>query len=920
MGDSGDVGEVKLDAPAWDTWDDWGADAPAPTTLIDIPEPVREADVASPVVADADRPALAGAQEQAEKERQHKERAELERRERDRMAVSEQARSRGEPASVLVEAAEQLSADGRPELALANIVEALALDPDHLMGWFDRGVLERELGRPEAAQRAFESVLRLDASHGPAAANLAVLLDARGESETAAMWARRALLSVPTHEVLEDIIHRAEPEGDPFADLPAATPATAPAAETAPVPEPPVTPAAVPSQAPSLDATHGLPVARAIAPAEAPTAAPEPPVAAPVAPEPAVTAPAAMASAQPATPAPATPSVGATETATLDTLADEIADQIRAGDVEAAYRRVLPILTTDAAAHGRIWRLASNAMARLEFVDGAIAGFTHALALDRDAASGWYNLGVLHRRQRHIAEAATCFSTAVDLRPAYPKALAGAAETRLELGEVEPALDAWRKLLALEPAHESGVAFARLLVELGEGEGTVIASVPDLSATLPVGPELAREAITALGARTEREAVELRARAHTVRGEHVESVSAWRGLIEFDREDVTSWRGLLGALVAAGDEATAERCRLRITELEGAVVRPQVEAIELADLAAAEASAPEASAPEAVPTVDELVETLESNEELLDESTETTLSLASMSALPAPDVATPPSDPASAALAAVSPPEAPAPPVAPAAPPEFSVAAPSESSAEPEPPAEPRPQAAPESPASPTALPDLPAPATSTLTPPDTAAPPMPSNIDELLARPAEPVASPPARVPAQNEVRQVDLAAAALAATAAVARNDVGVADSGHVANSDAEWFNKGIGLLGINKFSGALGCFEKALSSLGSDPAMRIRILNSKGDTLYGLKRYADCILAYHEAYSLDMVNVSGRVLYNMGTAYAELGRYDDAINSFQNALPRGLDKVMQKRAQKQINICQKLKERRAAPHPVA
>ena len=41
-------------------------------------------------------------------------------------------------------------------------------------------------------------------------------------------------------------------------------------------------------------------------------------------------------------------------------------------------------------------------------------------------------------------------------------------------------------------------------------------------------------------------------------------------------------------------------------------------------------------------------------------------------------------------------------------------------------------------------------------------------------------------------------------------------------------------------------------------------------------------------------------------MGTAYAEMQRFNDAIKCFEQAIPRGLDKDQQKLAKEQIRRC--------------
>ena len=50
-----------------------------------------------------------------------------------------------------------------------------------------------------------------------------------------------------------------------------------------------------------------------------------------------------------------------------------------------------------------------------------------------------------------------------------------------------------------------------------------------------------------------------------------------------------------------------------------------------------------------------------------------------------------------------------------------------------------------------------------------------------------------------------------------------------------------------------------------------------------------------------------VRGETLYNMGTAYAEMERYKDAIKCFEQAIPRGLSEEAKRRAKRSDSALQ-------------
>ena len=123
-------------------------------------------------------------------------------------------------------------------------------------------------------------------------------------------------------------------------------------------------------------------------------------------------------------------------------------------------------------------------------------------------------------------------------------------------------------------------------------------------------------------------------------------------------------------------------------------------------------------------------------------------------------------------------------------------------------------------------------------------------------------------------------------------------------------EWYNRGLALLSEENGIEALNCFEKAISGAPrGEVELRMRSHNGRGHALYQLSRFAESIQAYHAAISLDPANVSGRTLYNMGSSYAAVEHYADAIKCFEQALQRGLGDEDVDLCKTQINRCRLL-----------
>ena len=127
--------------------------------------------------------------------------------------------------------------------------------------------------------------------------------------------------------------------------------------------------------------------------------------------------------------------------------------------------------------------------------------------------------------------------------------------------------------------------------------------------------------------------------------------------------------------------------------------------------------------------------------------------------------------------------------------------------------------------------------------------------------------------------------------------------------------WYNMGINLLSERKNNEAISSFEKAIG--GCPPTeieLKVKAQNGRGNALYNSGRYPESIVAYHTAIGIDPNSVSGRTLFNMGSSYAAVEMFDDAIKCFTQSLERGLDKQDSELCEKQISRCRLLSREQA------
>jgi tetratricopeptide (TPR) repeat protein len=86
--------------------------------------------------------------------------------------------------------AESLAA-GEPERALAELQQAIAIDPTFGWAWTNLGVVHRALGRPEQAEHAYLEAFRLDPADATPLSNLAGLYAGQGKERKAGRFERR---------------------------------------------------------------------------------------------------------------------------------------------------------------------------------------------------------------------------------------------------------------------------------------------------------------------------------------------------------------------------------------------------------------------------------------------------------------------------------------------------------------------------------------------------------------------------------------------------------------------------------------------------------------------------------------------------------------------------------------------------------
>ena len=684
----------------------------------------------------------------------------------------------------LLTSGEEASRSGDAKSALAAFNKAISLDPSSDMAWFNRGVLLEAQQDARGARQAFQICLDVNPNHAPATANLCILLERIGDEVGAYNMAIKALEFYPGHPSIVDVKNRCSGSAasKPITSMPKVEQIDAYDQEDVAT----VVEETGLSDVKALldeavhhdvDDNQQLDIDELRSAAEVVVATEE------IQERIEVTQP--VVDAIPDLPVvPIEPEI--VNELDLDAMAAQAKQMIQSGDAKGALELLKPHLKTEASKHAQSWLIAGGAMAKLDLEEHAISAIEHAQKLDPGNPKGWYNLGTLKQRQGMLKEASTCYSNALREDPSYVKAAQKWAPLAMEIKDPQAYLSAATIIVAANPESPMKIELATTLIELAEGESRVLELHSGLPPTLPEGPEMAATALELLGDGE----TEIHARAHTMANNHMESVKIWKGLIQTDRNNPETWRGLAKALFAAGDNNTAEKCRVKANEIESKVINNTTQE--------------------------------QSTNPLEDQNTDAEV------------VSNPVTNNQSGAGQNV----------------------------------------------------DIEA----------------TMSANELLSRPQA-----QASMPEPTPNPEVDLAKAALEVQSnSLVQEEFRNPSSTSIANQDISWYNQGVALIEAGKYAEALSCFDRALPSFSDDDEMVIRILNGRGNAFYYLENYPACVESYHQAMLIKPEEVRGKTLYNMGTAYAEMERFQDAVKCFEQAIPRGLSKDEIKRTKDQIRRC--------------
>ena len=441
--------------------------------------------------------------------------------------------------SRLISEGEALAAAGKPSAAAEVFRSAISTDPTNADCWFNLGVVQEQMGNADESIKSFHVALVHESNHGPAMANLAVLLDAIGD-EGASNMAKKALVHFPNHPVLMQVSNKKT--NNEITDEPIESISSTPSAglvigaKTSSVEDETVS-----NLEPDIDSESVAEMGN--------TGGDE------------ISQDETNISASIENADKMEEEWGSEQ----DSKMNGAAEMLRKGGSLEVISMIEGDFIQTYSSQARPHKILGAAYALQDRIKDAIASFTTGLNIDNNDAPGWYNLGRLHIRNGHRDAGFTCFTAAQMVDPNHLSSARSIVEHLHDTDDYSKLVPAWIHLSKLEDLGESGKELARILVEIGEGESIMIESNPDLPTTLPEGPELGSTAVSLL----KDSQSELMVRALSLSGDHTEATRICKSILESNTDNPSSWRLMAKVLDAQGNSDRASQCRNKANKLEG---------------------------------------------------------------------------------------------------------------------------------------------------------------------------------------------------------------------------------------------------------------------------------------------------------------------------------------------------------------
>ncbi len=423
----------------------------------------------------------------------------------------------------LVELAEIAGRRGNLDEAVALLDRALAIDGENAMAWYNRGVAQMMMGDHETAVRDLEVSLELDSEHIATLANLAIAEELSNEPERAADYAQQVIEIDPDQTMMLGILAKAGRIGGPTSTRQSYEQPSAPEEKEEKSDE-----GITPSGPMSTEQTNDSVKDRSTGDEE----------------------PISMS-------------------APLEEVLEKATEMVQQRKFKAAYATLLPRLRDDAGDSASAWRIAANALARLEQYPAAAKAYQHAIRVEPNNASGYYNLALVLQKSGDDIAAIAALKDLVKLDESNTKGRDLLTRLSKETKDAEGMLIAGRALLSITPSHPSRLEHVGLLLNMAEGEEVVLqmhgASLP---ATIPAGPALAVEALTHLHAGKGIAEDRIRARAMALADQMKEAATLARSLLETDKKEPENWFTMAFVLERTGQTDKANQCKTNGEKLQ----------------------------------------------------------------------------------------------------------------------------------------------------------------------------------------------------------------------------------------------------------------------------------------------------------------------------------------------------------------
>ena len=232
---------------------------------------------------------------------------------------------------------------------------------------------------------------------------------------------------------------------------------------------------------------------------------------------------------------------------TIDEVIRNAKEMLATNRANEALSSIKSRLETDGSMNYELWSLCATSLYMLGHNKEALEAVEYAIAIGDDRAKTHFNHSQILKDLGKIELSLQSISNALISDPEHVKSLISMGEIKIDQNETDEGISFWERAYRISSDEE-------LMIRIKKAKETI-----SKNDEFEGGEEIPLESLD--------DKISI-ARSLTEDGDYVNSVKAWKRLLELDRDSPEIWNGMADSLSAAGHIDRALQCRQKANSLK----------------------------------------------------------------------------------------------------------------------------------------------------------------------------------------------------------------------------------------------------------------------------------------------------------------------------------------------------------------